>query len=225
MTTPDSSETPQPSRARLSAFLGGWARFQSKSGDSPDDAGSPAADDAPGAGAGAPDTADAADAGGADAGGAAPDAPDAPDASDGAEASGTADEDRPEGPDADDAVAGAADDADDQAGEFAELDESTELVDHVIEAADPRDFADDAGPQYEDEDFDEDIEEDDREVGHVPTSGRADAVVPGDGPPGGRGRAHALIHSGVALGSRGKNSSSVAQSLCVTGSENWGKRL
>ena len=177
MTTPDSSETPQPSRARLSAFLGGWARFQSKSGDSPDDAGSPAADDAPGAGAGAPDTADAADAGGADAGGAAPDAPDAPDASDGAEASGTADEDRPEGPDADDAVAGAADDADDQAGELAELDESTELVDHIIEAADPRDFADDAGPQYEDEDFDEDIEEDGGEVGHTPTTGRADAVV------------------------------------------------
>ena len=177
MTTPDSSETPQPSRARLSAFLGGWARFQSKSGDSPDDAGSPAADDAPGAGAGAPDTADAADAGGADAGGAAPDAPDAPDASDGAEASGTADEDRPEGPDADDAVAGAADDADDQAGELAELDESTELVDHIIEAADPRDFADDAGPQYEDEDFDEDIEGDGGEVGHTPTTGRADAVV------------------------------------------------
>ena len=181
MTTPDSSETPQPSRARLSAFLGGWARFQSKSGDSPDDAGSPAADDAPGAGAGAPDTSDAADAGGAggaDAGGAAPDAPDAPDASDGAEASGTADEDRPEGPDdADDAVAGAADDADDQAGELAELDESTELVDHIIEAADPRDFADDAGPQYEDEDFDEDIEEDGGEAGHTPTTGRADAVV------------------------------------------------
>ena len=42
MTTPDSSETPQPSRARLSAFLGGWARFQSKGGDSPDDAESPA---------------------------------------------------------------------------------------------------------------------------------------------------------------------------------------
>ena len=183
MTTPDSSETPQPSRARLSAFLGGWARFQSKSGDSPDDAGSPAADDAPGAGAGAPDTADAADAGGADAGGAAPDAPDAPDASDGAEASGTADEDRPEGPEGPDAaadaaaVAGAADDADDQAGELAELDESTELVDHIIEAADPRDFADDAGPQYEDEDFDEDIEGDGGEVGHTPTTGRADAVV------------------------------------------------
>ena len=26
---------------------------------------------------------------------------------------------------------------------------------HIIEPADPRDFADDAGPQYEDEDFDE----------------------------------------------------------------------
>ena len=184
MTTPDTSETPQPSRARLSAFLGGWARFQSKSGDSPDDAGSPAADDAPGAGAAAPDTADAADAGGADdAGRAGGAAPDAPAASDGAEASGTADEDGPEGPEGPDAaadaaaVAGAADDADDQAGEFAELDESTELVDHIIEAADPRDFADDAGPQYEDEDFDEDIEGDGGEVGHTPTTGRADAVV------------------------------------------------
>ena len=31
-----------------------------------------------------------------------------------------------------------------------------EPVEHVIEPADPRDFADDAGPQYEDEDFDED---------------------------------------------------------------------
>ncbi|MDU0347275.1 RNA degradosome polyphosphate kinase [Actinomyces sp. MRS3W] len=31
------------------------------------------------------------------------------------------------------------------------------IEDHVIEAADPRDFADDAGPQYEDEDFDEDV--------------------------------------------------------------------
>ncbi|PZU34665.1 MAG: RNA degradosome polyphosphate kinase, partial [Actinomyces sp.] len=168
MTTPDSSETPQPSRARLSAFLGGWARFQSKSGDSPDDAGSPAADDGPGVGAGAPDAADAADAGGA--------APDASAASDGDRANGTADEDGTEGP-ADDAVAGAADDADDQAGELAELDESTELVDHIIEAADPRDFADDAGPQYEDEDFDEDIEGDGGEIGHAPTTGRADAVV------------------------------------------------
>ena len=44
MTTPDSSETPQPSRARLSAFLGGWARFQSKGGDSASDAEPPAAD-------------------------------------------------------------------------------------------------------------------------------------------------------------------------------------
>jgi|GEM_PF-5569628 len=33
MTTPDPDETPQPSRALLSAFLGGWARFQSKNGD------------------------------------------------------------------------------------------------------------------------------------------------------------------------------------------------
>lgn len=34
-------------------------------------------------------------------------------------------------------------------------DECTEPDEHIIEPADPRDFADDAGPQYEDEDFDE----------------------------------------------------------------------
>ena len=60
MTTPDSSETPQPSRARLSAFLGGWARFQSKGGDSPDDAESPAG--APDAAGGADESAEAAEA-------------------------------------------------------------------------------------------------------------------------------------------------------------------
>ena len=184
MTTPDSSETPQPSRARLSAFLGGWARFQSKGGDSASDAEPPAADaDETGSGpddAGADSAAEIDD---AETGGDAEDA-----GSDGAAGSAEATavpDDAEEGGDAEEdgtggvgaADADEEDDADDPAGDLAELDESTELVDHVIEAADPRDFADDAGPQYEDEDFDEDIEEDDREVGHVPTSGRADAVV------------------------------------------------
>lgn len=41
----------------------------------------------------------------------------------------------------------------------ADPDDDPEMVDHVIEAADPRDFADDAGPQYEDEDFDENIDD------------------------------------------------------------------
>ncbi|MFC2780927.1 MAG: RNA degradosome polyphosphate kinase, partial [Actinomyces sp.] len=33
--------------------------------------------------------------------------------------------------------------------------EETVEEEHVIEVADPRDFADDSGPQYEDEDFDD----------------------------------------------------------------------
>ena len=197
MTTPDSSETPQPSRARLSAFLGGWARFQSKGGDSASDAEPPAADaDETGSGpddAGADSAAeiddaetggDAEDAGSDGAAGSA-EATAVPDDAEAEGAGAAADDHAEEGGDAEeDGIGGVGaadadeeDDADDPAGDLAELDESTELVDHVIEAADPRDFADDAGPQYEDEDFDEDIEEDDREVGHVPTSGRADAVV------------------------------------------------
>ena len=197
MTTPDSSETPQPSRARLSAFLGGWARFQSKGGDSASDAEPPAADaDETGSGpddAGADSAAeiddaetggDAEDAGSDGAAGSA-EATAVPDDAEAEGAGAAADDHAEEGGDAEEdgtggvgaADADEEDDADDPAGDLAELDESTELVDHVIEAADPRDFADDAGPQYEDEDFDEDIEEDDREVGHVPTSGRADAVV------------------------------------------------
>ena len=197
MTTPDSSETPQPSRARLSAFLGGWARFQSKGGDSPDDAESPAG--APDAAGGADESAEAAEAaevGGpaeigeaadADAGcggddGAGAGEPADAEAGRAADAGvgGTPEEDGP-APGGPAAAPGAADaDEDvvvDPAEELAELDDTTELVDHIIEAADPRDFADDAGPQYEDEDFDEDIEEDGERGGRAPTTGRADAVV------------------------------------------------
>ena len=54
-----------------------------------------------------------------------------------------------------------------------ELDDADGLDDHVIETADPRDFADDAGPQYEDEDFDEVVEED---LG-LPGAGRAGVGV------------------------------------------------
>ena len=57
-----------------------------------------------------------------------------------------------------------------------ELDDADGLDDHVIETADPRDFADDAGPQYEDEDFDEVVEEDPG----LPGAGRAgvDQTIP-----------------------------------------------
>ena len=54
-----------------------------------------------------------------------------------------------------------------------ELDDADGLDDHVIETADPRDFADDAGPQYEDEDFDEVVEEDPG----LPGAGRAGVGV------------------------------------------------
>ena len=54
-----------------------------------------------------------------------------------------------------------------------ELDDADGLDDHVIETADPRDFADDAGPQYEDEDFDEVFEEDPG----LPGAGRAGVGV------------------------------------------------
>ena len=197
MTTPDSSETPQPSRARLSTFLGGWARFQSKGGDSPDDAESPAG--APDAAGGAAEAAEAAEIGGpaeigeaADAGcggddGAGAGEPADAEAGRAADAGvgGTPEEDGPApgGPAAAPGAADADEDVADEdvvvdpAEELAELDDTTELVDHIIEAADPRDFADDAGPQYEDEDFDEDIEEDGERGGRAPTTGRADAVV------------------------------------------------
>ena len=63
-----------------------------------------------------------------------------------------------------------------EADDLADLDDADELDDHVIETADPRDFADDAGPQYEDEDFDEVVEEDPG----LPGAGRAgvDQAIP-----------------------------------------------
>lgn len=145
MTTPDPDETPQPSRALLSAFLGGWARFQSKDGDKGGDS---AADAEPGAESSAPnaesgeepdgpagveDVQAAADAVGAD--------------DDGADTDGAADAQADED---------GHDDSVEELAELAELadlaeldDEDADLDDHVIEVADPRDFADDAGPLYE----------------------------------------------------------------------------
>ena len=60
-----------------------------------------------------------------------------------------------------------------EADDLADLDDADGLDDHVIETADPRDFADDAGPQYEDEDFDEVVEEDPG----LPGAGRAGVGV------------------------------------------------
>ena len=180
MTTPDPDETPQPSRALLSAFLGGWARFQSKNGDKDGDSAPEAesgaessAPDAESGGepdgrAGVEDVQAAADAD--DAEGSAASATSATEAataneaaSDGGAEIDTGDE-ADAGDEADSSAADARadedghDDSVDELAELAELDdEDADLDDHVIEVADPRDFADDAGPLYEDEDFDEDF--------------------------------------------------------------------
>ena len=170
MTTPDPDETPQPSRALLSAFLGGWARFQSKDGGS-------AADAEPGAESPAPD---------AESG----EEPDGPAGVEEAQAAADAVGADDDGADTDGAADAQADEDghDDSAEELAELaeladlaeldDEDADLDDHVIEVADPRDFADDAGPLYEDEDFDEDFGQE-AEVADPDRSsiGQADAAV------------------------------------------------
>ena len=187
MTTPDSSETAQqtdqPSRALLSTFLGGWTRFQAKGGEARSEDGEssdPAVDaGAPDVGAGPDGEAQSPSSASDDAvdavGGGASDAGDAD-----AGASETAAS--PEG----EVVAGGGASAggDDlaEADDLADLDDADELDDadglddHVIETADPRDFADDAGPQYEDEDFDEVVEEDPG----LPGAGRAgvDQTIP-----------------------------------------------
>ena len=178
MTTPDPDETPQPSRALLSAFLGGWARFQSKDGDKDGDSAADAesgaessAPDAESGGepdgrAGVEDVQAAADAD--DAEGSAASATSATEAATANEAASDGGAEVDAGDAADTADTAAAADAradedghDDSVDELAELadldDEDADLDDHVIEVADPRDFADDAGPLYEDEDFDEDF--------------------------------------------------------------------
>ena len=178
MTTPDPDETPQPSRALLSAFLGGWARFQSKNGDKDGDSAPEAesgaessAPDAESGGepdgrAGVEDVQAAADAD--DAEGSAASATSATEAATANEAASDGGAEIDTGDEADAADTAAAADAradedghDNSVDELAELadldDEDADLDDHVIEVADPRDFADDAGPLYEDEDFDEDF--------------------------------------------------------------------
>ena len=199
-------QTDQPSRALLSTFLGGWTRFQAKGGEARSedgessdpavDAGAPdvgagpdgeaqspssASDDAVDAvGGGASDAGDAdarGDAAGGDADAGASETAASPEgevvAGGGASAGGDdlAEADHP-GPAGDSAEADDLADLDDAD----ELDDADGLDDHVIETADPRDFADDAGPQYEDEDFDEVVEEDPG----LPGAGRAgvDQTIP-----------------------------------------------
>ncbi|MCR2051573.1 RNA degradosome polyphosphate kinase [Actinomyces bowdenii] len=66
-------------------------------------------------------------------------------------------------------------------------DERTEPDEHIIEPADPRDFADDAGPQYEDEDFDE---IDEAPAPSAPRTGPAGPGAPTSAPSGGPAGAH-----------------------------------
>ena len=192
MTTPDSSETAQqtdqPSRALLSTFLGGWTRFQAKGGEARSEDGEssdPAVDaGAPDVGAGPDGEAQSPSSASDDAvdavGGGASDAGDADARGDAAGGDDLAEADHP-GPAGDSAGADDPGPADDlaEADDFADLDDADELDDadglddHVIETADPRDFADDAGPQYEDEDFDEVVEEDPG----LPGAGRAGVGV------------------------------------------------
>ena len=139
MTTPDAQNAPARDDAQgpastattLSRLLGGWTRAQTARHP---DAQRPAAPGAPGGGDGAgPDGA------GPDGGAVEPAAPDPAGAGPVGGLGGA-------GPVPMSAPEAAAEDIED---------DEDDVEEHVFATADPRDFADDAGPQYEDEDFDE----------------------------------------------------------------------
>ena len=164
MTTPDAQNAPARDDAQgpastattLSRLLGGWTRAQTARHPDAQRPAAPAAPGAPGGGDGAgPDGA------GPDGGAVEPAAPDPAGAGPVGGLGGA-------GPVPMSAPEAAAEDIED---------DEDDVEEHVFATADPRDFADDAGPQYEDEDFDEDIEEDGERGGRAPTTGRADAVV------------------------------------------------
>ena len=151
MTTPDAQNAPARDDAQgpastattLSRLLGGWTRAQTARHP---DAQRPAAPGAPGGGDGAESD-----------GARAPEAAE----SDGARAPEAAGPDgarpdaaEPVGP-GPDGGAGGAGPVPMSAPEAAAEDIEDDVEEHVFATADPRDFTDDAGPQYEDEDFDE----------------------------------------------------------------------
>ena len=161
MTTPDAQNAPARDDAQgpastattLSRLLGGWTRAQTARHPDAQRPAAPAAPGAPGGSDGAgPDGADpvggarAPEAAGPDGGAVEPAAPE-PDGADpvgagpvgGLGGAGPVPVSAPE--------AAAEDTEDDEDGD--------DVEEHVFATADPRDFADDAGPQYKDEDFDE----------------------------------------------------------------------
>ena len=127
------NDAPQSAPTPLSRFLGGWMRHPSPQGpgQQPVDGATEAAAEANEA----PDAAEDVDAA-QDEAQAEPVGPESAVSADAEDPKDTESVASPENPDD-------AEDSDDAEEE------------HVIEVADPRDFADDSGPQYEDEDFDE----------------------------------------------------------------------
>ena len=161
MTTPDAQNAPARDDAQgpastattLSRLLGGWTRAQTARHPDAQRPAAPAAPGAPGGGDGAgPDGARAPEA--AEPDGAGPDAAEPVDA--GSDAAEPAAPD-PAGAGPVGGLGGAGPvpmSAPEAAAEDIEDDED-DVEEHVFATADPRDFTDDAGPQYEDEDFDE----------------------------------------------------------------------
>ena len=153
MTTPDAQNAPARDDAQgpastattLSRLLGGWTRAQTARHPDAQRPAAPAAPGAPGGGDGAgPDGARAPEA--AEPDGAGPDGgavePAAPDPAGAGPVGGLGGA----GPVPMSAPEAAAEDIED---------DEDDVEEHVFATADPRDFADDSGPQYEDEDFDE----------------------------------------------------------------------
>ena len=209
MTTPDAQNAPARDDAQgpastattLSRLLGGWTRAQTARHP---DAQRPAAPSAPGApggsdgaepdgadpvgGARAPEAAEP-DGAGPDGGAVEPAAPEpaAPDPAGagpvgGLGGAGPVPVSAPEA-----AVEDTKDTEDDEDGD--------DVEEHVFATADPRDFTDDAGPQYEDEDFDEAEDPDAEALGRpaapapVPVPSPAPAAEPAPPAPGASGPA------------------------------------
>ncbi len=199
MTTPDAQNAPARDDAQgpastattLSRLLGGWTRAQTARHP---DAQRPAAPSAPGApggsdgaepdgGARAPEAAEP-DGAGPDDGAVEPAAPDPAGAGPvgGLGGAGPVPVSAPEA-----AAEDTKDTEDDEDGD--------DVEEHVFATADPRDFTDDAGPQYEDEDFDEAEGPDAEALGRpaapapVPVPSPAPAAEPAPPAPGASGPA------------------------------------
>ena len=191
MTTPDAQNAPARDDAQgpastattLSRLLGGWTRAQTARHPDAQRPAAPAAPAAPGGGDGAePDGARAPEA--AEPDGAGPDGgavePAAPDPAGAGPVGGLGGA----GPVPMSAPEAAAEDIED---------DEDDVEEHVFATADPRDFADDAGPQYEDEDFDEAEGPDPEAVGRpaapAPVPSPAPAAEPAPPAPGASGPA------------------------------------